>query len=171
MNDETTYNVDQLARLEGKLGALVRQYGRAAEAGDALAQEVEAQAICDRVKWLAYHHLGLRIGISSDDWVWLNEDDDCVVESSGPHDLRARGRFWCSLPEGRRQWSEPFAAVIKHSSTFAGLCDYTVWFGSRATMQDLATVRGLIASGEELNPRAPDREDEWAFVFRMGEHI
>jgi hypothetical protein len=172
MQDDGTYNVDQLTRLAGELAALVRQYGRATDAGDVAAQEIEAQAICDRVRWLVYHHLDLRIGMSSDDWVWLNgEDDDCFVERPGEHGLRARGRIWCSLPEGRRQWTEPFAADIRHAPTAPGLCSYTVWFGSRATMLDLAAVRELIASGEVLTPRAPDREDGWAFLFRMGEHV
>jgi hypothetical protein len=171
MQDDRTHNVDQLARLEAELAALVRQYGRAADASDTVAQEVEAAALCERVGWLLHHHLDLRIGMSSDKWVWLSGGpDECFVERYEQHDLRARGRIWCSLPEGRRQWTEPFVAEIRHSPAAAGLCGYTVWFASRATMLDLATVRRLIASSEVLNPRAPDREDGWAFVFRMGEH-
>lgn len=172
MEDDGTYNVEQLTRLAGELAALVRQYGRATDAGVTVAKDVEAQAICDRVRWLVYHHLDLRIGMSSDDWVWLNvEDDDRIVERRGEHDLRARGRIWCSLPEGRRQWTEPFVADIKHSPTAQGLCSYTVWFGRRVTMLDLAAVRELVATGEVLAPQALDHEDGWAFVFRMGELV
>jgi hypothetical protein len=172
MQDDAGFNGDQLTRLAGELAALVRQYGRAADAGDTAAQELEGQAICDRVRWLMYHHLDLRVGMASDRWVWLNRDDvDCFVERGEGNDLRARGRIRCSLPEGQQEWTEPFAADIRHSPTTRGLSSYTVWFGSRATMLDLAAVRDLIASGEVLTPRAPDREDGWAFVFRMGEHI
>jgi hypothetical protein len=171
MADDSSYFVDELTRLAEELAALVRQYGRALYARDSVAKKVEAEAISDRVRWLVYNHLALQVGITSDDWVWLNAGDDyCLVERCEEQDLRVRGRFWCSLPEGLRQWTEPFAADIQYSPTAPGLCGYTVWFGSRATMPDLATVRRQVASDEVLNPRAPEREEEWAFVFRMGEH-
>jgi hypothetical protein len=171
MDDEFRYCLDQLARLEKELAALARQYGRAVDDGDAAAQQVEAEAICDRVKWLLYHHLDLRIGMGSDDWVWLN-DNEGLVDRTGDHVLQASGRIWCSLPETghRHQWSEPFAAKISHSPIGHELCDYIVNFGSAATILDVAMVRRVLAGGGNLNPRPPDDEDDWAFVFRMGEH-
>lgn len=65
--DDSIFPAEQLARLEREVAAVVRQYGRAAEAGDA-AQDVEAEAACDRIKWLLYHHLDLRGGLGDDNW-------------------------------------------------------------------------------------------------------
>src|SRR5262245_6413107 len=107
MADDSRYNEDQLARLERELAALVRQFRRAAAAGDLAAEGVEAEAICERIKWLLYHHLDLRVGMGSDDWIWLQgPGDDYRVEQVDPLQLQASGRLWCSLPEGGfREWT------------------------------------------------------------------
>jgi hypothetical protein len=171
MTDNSTYNADRLARLERELAAVVRQYGRAADAGDGAAQEIEAEAISDRIRRLLYHHLDLRVGMSSENWIWLDGlEGGCRVERSGPVEMRACGRILCTLSEeGRWQWTEPFSADISHSAVADELCGYTVWFGSRATMLDLPAVGRLIKSGEVVAPPAPSRKGAWAFLFRMGD--
>lgn len=167
--DDVAYYRLELTRHERELAALVRQYGRAAEVNDGVALEVEAEAFCDRVRWLLYNHLGLRIGMASDEWVWLDGQADCRVEALGTLELRAAGRFDCSLPEGRRQWTGPFEAMVSHSPIAAELRDYTIWLGNRATLLNVSKVRQRITSGEMLSPPAPVDLDEWAFVFRRGD--
>src|SRR5713101_6491720 len=143
--DQIAYHEHHLRCLERELAAVVRQYRRAGEGDDRAAEEVETEAICDRVRWLLYHHLDLRVGMSSDDWVWLNgQDSHCRIERLGNLQLRASGRIYCSLADGHRQWTEPFAATISHSPTAAELSDYTIWLGNRATLPNLPTVRRLI---------------------------
>jgi len=162
--DEAAYYDRKLVRIERELAAVVRQYGRAAEASDDAAKEVEADALADRIKCLLYNHLGLRIGMASNDWVWLQGHEDCLVEVAGM-ETRISGRIWCCLPEARREWTEPFAAEIGHPPTAESL-DYTIWLGNRTTLLDLAKVREIFALGEKLSSPAPD---EWAFVFRKGD--
>src|SRR5262249_53773930 len=112
----------------------------------------------------------LRVGMSSEDWIWLDGEDDCLIERLGPVELRATGRLYCTLPQGpRREWTEPFAAKMSHSPTASELIDYAIWFGNRATLLNLPKVQQLIESGEELSPPAPAQDDDWAFVFRMGD--
>jgi len=172
--DESAHHTHELTRLEAELAAIVRQYDRAVKACDHMAQHVEAEAVCDRVRRLLHHHLGLRVGISSHDWVWLDgQEDDCIVERVGPVELRTAGRLICSLAEGPlRRWTEPFAASITHSRTAPELSSYTIWFANRTTMLDLEPIRQLPPGSEIVNPPhppAPTREDGWAFVFRMGD--
>jgi len=149
----------------------LRQYARASDVSDLSARAIEAEALCDRIKWLLYHHLELRVGMSDHDWVWLNcHLDDCCVERSPPSEVHARGRIECTLAEGpRKAWTEPFAAKITQSPTGSDICDYSLWFGGRATMLDLETVRKLITAGNVLDPPAPVDENGWAFAFRMGD--
>jgi hypothetical protein len=167
--DEDAYNAAQLDRQEWEVAAAVRQYQRACEAGDDPAKEVETEAICDRVCRLLYHHLDLRLGMSSDDWVWLNGSYECRIEQMSTLEIRASGRVECSLPEGQRRWSEPFDARISHSPTAAVLQAYTIWLGNRATFLNVPEVRRMIESGEVLTPPAPVHQDGWAFVFHLGD--
>src|SRR5262249_16666516 len=149
MSDDMTYHDDNLKRLERELAAVVRQYRRATEGGDQPAEEVETEAISNRIRWLLYHHLDLRVGMSSDDWVWLTaKDDDCKIEGVGNLELRGAGRFYCSFWDGHRQWTEPFAAKISHAHTSDELSGYTLWFGNRATLMNAPKVRQLVKSGE-----------------------
>ena len=170
MLGDTMFDEKNFNRLERELAAVLRQYQRATEAGDHPAELVEAEAICSRIRWLLDFHLELRVGMSSDDWVWLDgQEDDCRIERLGAFELRIAGRLYCSLPEGHRQWTEPFVARISHSPTDGELCNYTIWFGNRETLQNLPKVQQLIESGEVVSAPAPEREDSWAFVFAMGD--
>jgi hypothetical protein len=167
--DEVAYHDRELSRLERELAAVVRQYRRATEVKDGVALEVETEALSNRIRWLLYNHLGLQIGMTSDHWIWLNGDDSCRIEPLlVPLELRVSGRFYCSLPEGHRQWTEPFAAYINQSPT-GELDDYIVSLGNRVTLLNMPKVRELIAMGEKLSPPAPDHKDGWAFVFRKGD--
>jgi hypothetical protein len=112
--DDVAHYERELTRYERELAAVARLYGRAVEVSDCVAQDVEADALVNRIRWLLYNHLGLRIGMSTDEWVWLDGQDDCRVEPLSSLEYRASGRLHCSLPEGHRQWTEPFAARISH---------------------------------------------------------
>jgi hypothetical protein len=173
MKDEQAYHAKELTQLEQELAAVVRQFGRAAEANDRAAEGVEVDAVCRRIQWLLYHHLSLRLGDSDDDWFWLDlvPPEECHVEQVGRLELRASGRCWCSLPEGRRQWTEPFAASISHSSAALGLSAYVLRLGNLTTLLDLPSVRRLIEGGEKLSPPTPARDHLWAFMFRMGDRV
>ncbi len=165
-----TFHQDWLADLEVEVAALVRQYLRATEASDRAAREVEADAICDRIRRLLYHHLGLSVSDTDDDWFWLDgQEEGCRVELVGAMELKATGRLWCSLPEGRRQWTEPFAARVAHSATAQVLSGYTLHLGSRETLLNLSETRRQIEGGRIPTPPPPANEEEWAFVFRLGD--
>ena len=164
------FHEQHVTRLERELAAVVRQHGRALTAADGPAEAIEAEAIYERIHRLLYHHLALRLGETADDWVWLDgHDNDCRLEALAPLELRASGRMWCNLPESRRQWTEPFAANIRHSRTADELSTYTIWLGSCATLGKLPTTRELIESGEISSPPPPANDDGWAFIFRMRE--
>jgi hypothetical protein len=129
-------------------------------------------------------YLEARIGMSSQEWVWLDADETCQVELAGT-EVKVWGRIWCSLPEGRREWTEPFAARIAFANDGQRLAHYTFWWGKRETLLDLATVERLVRGGKVpsararlksqlsgetvFSPPAPDGEGGWAYVFRMGE--
>lgn len=107
--------------------------------------------------------------MGDDDWVWLDSHDERRnVERYGEHEYRIHGRIWCSFPDGRREWSEPFLTSIK-LSPMDEVCDYTLWFSSCATMLDLSKVRALVRNGQVVAPPPPTQPDDWAFVFQMGE--
>jgi hypothetical protein len=164
-----TFHHDWLTDLEGQVAALVRQYLRAAKARDRAALDVETQTIGDRVHSLLYHHLGLRVGESSDNWFWLSATKACAVELQGLLDIRAVGQMWCSLPERRREWTEPFEARFMHSASILALSAYTLNFGSRATLLDLSETRSLIDAGKPPESPLPVEKGGWAFVFHMGD--
>jgi hypothetical protein len=177
---------DILLELEGSLAAVFRQYRRAVEADDRAAIALEKDAVACWVRRMITIHLEARIGMSSEDWVWLDADDVCHVELVGT-EMKVSGRIWCSLPEGRREWTEPFAARIVHAIETPHLADYMLWWGTRATVLDLAAVERLVRGGEVpsphaqierllrgapvFSPPAPTSEDGWAYVFRMGENV
>src|SRR5262249_16558289 len=144
---------------------IVRQFGRASQAQDVAAKIVEVQAIGDRIRRMLYVHLEIRIGMSSNAWVWLDGQEDVQVDFAGT-ELKASGRILCTLANGpRRRWTEPFAAVLTQASPDPGLADYTITLGTRATLLDLAMVERLVTSGETVSPPAPTSEDAWAYVF------
>jgi len=62
--DDIAYYDRELAQLQQELSAVVRQLGRAAEANDDVAQEVETEALADRIRRLLYNHVGLHIGMA-----------------------------------------------------------------------------------------------------------
>jgi hypothetical protein len=157
-----------LSDLERELAAIFRQYRRATEANDSAAVAVEVDEVACRIRRMLTIHLEARIGMSSADWVWLDGDDKCKVEFEGTT-MRVSGRIWCSLPEGRREWTEPFAAKVIHRDETQELADYTFCWGTRATLLNLATVERLVRGGETVAPPAPAKEDGWAYVFQMGE--
>jgi hypothetical protein len=169
MPDTRISSDGEFGRLQGELAAVVRQYRRAADASDEPAEEFEAGAVCDCIRRLLYEHLSLRVGMSSDEWVWLDGSENCTVEQLTPLEVRASGRLNCSVPESRRQWTEPFTAIIRHSASSAELSDYTIWLGNGATLLNLAKVRHLLASGVMVSPPAPARDNEWAYIFRMSD--
>jgi hypothetical protein len=157
-------------RIERELAAILRQHQRATIAGDESAKLVEAEAAIDRIRWLLYHHLDLRVGISSDNWVWLDGQADCAVEPLEPWQFRTLGRITCSLPEGRRrEWFEPFEAQVSLSPSSGELSTYTIRFANVTTIQNLQKVAEMIEAGEAVKPRIPVRSEEWAYTFRMGE--
>src|SRR5262245_37681976 len=159
-----------LGSLQRELAAVLRQHQRATSARDQSAEVVEAEATIDRIRRLLYHHLELRVGMSSDKWVWLDGQDDCVVEALQPLEFRASGRLLCSLPEGRRrEWYEPFEAQVILNPNDRELAGYTIWFANVATILNPATVKRMIEAGELVKPRVPARAEEWAHVFRMGD--
>ena len=166
MTDDGAFHAREITGLEREFAALVRQLTRATAASDHAAEAVEAKAICNHVRHLCYHHLALRIGETSDDWVWVEGLEDYHIEQIPPLQLRASGRVWCTLPEGVfRQWTEPFAATISHSADAHELSGYLLQLGDRATFLDLPTVRRLIERGEAPTPPAPAIDDGWAFTF------
>jgi hypothetical protein len=157
----------ELFLLERELSAAVRQFGRAADAHDDAAKAIEVEAIADRIRRMLYVHLEIRIGMSSDAWVWLDGQENVRVELAGT-EMSLSGRILCALANSlRRQWTEPFAAVVTHGSTDSGLSGYTISLGSPGTLLDLSAVERLIASGETVLPPPPKSQDGWAYIFRM----
>lgn len=161
------FHLESIAELEGIVAALARQHDRAAAAGDDAAVAVEREAICSRVRELVYHHLGVAVGETSDDWVWLSVAvDGWAFERPGPTELSASGQVWCSLPEGGwRDWSEPVSGCFRLSAGGRALVGYALRFGRRATLLDLPTVRARIAAGDPPGPCPPSEVPEWAYVF------
>jgi len=158
---------DDLLRAETELAAAIRQFDRASQAQDDPAKVIELEAIGDRIRRILYVHLEIRIGMTSDAWVWMDGQEDIRVELAGM-ELKASGRIRCTLANGPlRYWTEPFTAVVIQASTDLGLADYTISWGSRETLLDLAAVERLVVRGETMSPPAPSREDAWAYVFRM----
>lgn len=169
MAEETTSARDVFHQTERELATLIRQYRRAFEANDRLAQDIEADAICERIRRLLYEHLELRVGMSSDQWFWLDGREHCQIDRAARQGIRATGRLICSLPEARRlEWSEPFAASISLDNV-EELSDYTIWLGNRQTLIGLPRIRQQIEAGEVPSPSAPNAVNQWAFVFRRGE--
>ena len=157
----------ELARLETELAAVARQYGRAAEAHDDAAKAVEVEAIADRIRRMLYAHLEIRIGMTSNAWVWLDGQEAVQADLVGS-EIKVSGRILCTLAaDFRVRWTEPFAAEITHAANAPGLSNYAIWLGTRATLLDLATVERLITSGETVLPPTPSNEDGWAYVIRM----
>lgn len=183
-DDEGRSYVDMLLEIERSLAAVIRQYRRAADANDSDALALERDSVACWIRRMITIHLEARIGMSSDDWVWLDGDEVCSIELAGA-EMTVSGRIWCSLPEGRREWTEPFAARVVHASASPDLADYTIWWGTRETLLDLPTVERLVRGGEVptprsrierflrgdkvLSPLAPTSEDGWAYVFLRGE--
>jgi hypothetical protein len=157
-----------LTDLECEVAAIFRQYRRATDAHDNAASVVEVDAIACRIRRMLYVHLEARVGMSSGQWVWLDGDDECNVEVEGTL-MSVSGRIWCSLPEGRREWTEPFSAQIVHDDQAQQLTDYTFFWGTHATLLNLREVERLVRACELLRPHAPANLDGWAYVFRMGE--
>jgi hypothetical protein len=164
-----TFHHDWLTDLEVEVAALLRQFSRAAEQKDRTALDVETQGIGDRIHSLLYHHLGLHVGEASDGWFWVSGVKECQVEQRGALEVRAMGRMWCSLPDRRPQWTEPFTARFTHSATAQALTAYTLQFGSRSTMLDLPETQSLIDASKPPDAPPPAEESGWAFVFRMGD--
>jgi hypothetical protein len=159
---------NELVGLENELAAAIRQFARATAAHDDAATAIETETIADRIRRMLYLHLEIRIGMSSDDWVWLDGQEDFQVHVSGT-ETKVSGRIYCTLPAKgpRREWTEPVAGVMNQISTGKALADYSISFGTRATLLDLSTVKRLVASGEKVAPPPPATEDGWAYVFRM----
>src|SRR5262245_48822120 len=159
---------NELSRLENELAAAIRQFARATEARDDAATAVETETIADRIRRMLYVHLEIRIGMSSDDWVWLDGQEDFQVDVTGT-ETKVSGRIYCTLPTAgpRRDWTEPVAGVMNQISAGEALAAYSISFGARATLLDLSTVKRLVASGEKVAPPPPASEDGWAYVFRM----
>lgn len=159
-----------LVELENEVAAIFRQYRRASDAHDAVALAMEADAIGCRIARMLYPHLDARIGISSGNWVWADGHDECnvVVEET---QMMVSGRLFCSLPKGRpREWTEPFSARFVHNDQSRRLADYTLYWGTRATLLDVRKVERLIHHSEErFDPPPPTNLEEWAYVFRKGE--
>jgi hypothetical protein len=157
----------ELFRVERELAAAVRQFGRASQSQDDPAKAIELEAIGDRIRRLLYVHLETQIGMSSDAWVWMDGQEEIQAELAGM-ELKASGRTQCTLANSPlRHWTEPFTAVIVLASPGPGLADYTISWGARASLLDLATVERLILRGEKVSPPPPTSEDAWAYVFRM----
>lgn len=159
-----------IERLERELAAILRQHQRATNARDESAKLVEADASIDRIRRLIYHHLDMRVGMSSDNWVWLDGQEDCTVEPLQPLEFRASGRLICSLPERRRrEWFEPFDVRVSLSPSGGELSAYTIRFANVATFCNLPKVQEMIEAGQTVKPRIPVENEEWAHVFRMGD--
>lgn len=181
--DERTL-AEMLIEIERSLAATIRQYGRAIHANDPDAVAIEKNGLACWIRRMITDHFEARLGLTSLDWVWLDAEDECEVTLAGL-ELTASGRIWCSLPDGRREWTEPFAAVITHASSGQLLADYTLWWGTRETLLNLTAVKRLVRGNElpssgakfvrylqkkqEFFPPAPMSEDGWAYVFHKGE--
>ncbi len=103
-----------IASLERDLAAIARQYRHALEAHDPAAQRLETAASADRVRGLLWNFLESQAEMHPDDWVFLTGYTRCLIELEGAQ-MRVSGHFWCSFPRGRREWVEPFLAVIELS--------------------------------------------------------
>src|SRR2546423_190756 len=68
---------------------------RAVQAQDDAAKTVEIEAIADRIRRMLYVHMEIRIGMSSDDWVWLDSQEDVEVELTDL-EMNASGRILCT---------------------------------------------------------------------------
>src|SRR5690349_18904987 len=112
MYDDTDYD-GLFHDLEDELAALMRQYELAIRFDDRPAERMEVIAIGKRARRLLHFHLDLRIGISSNQWIWLGLEKNFRVKRLASHELEVVGRIVCHFPFDDRfvlrygVWSEP----------------------------------------------------------------
>jgi hypothetical protein len=158
----------QVSALERDLAAIARQYRRSVEARDKAAQslEVSAAAECIQRLLVAFREAG---PVDACEF-YFSGYDVCQIALKGLN-MNVMGRTWCSFfaHEGWREWTEPFSAIIVLSADCESVTAYSLYCGTRATLLDPEKVRRQLSNGKRVAPRAPSRQDGWAFVYRMGD--